>query len=97
MRVLDAMGHGLRRLVELPPAPKGLGDGWDEVTRRIAAGTSRLAADPSVAIGEARIATERLLEIIGRQIAAAARRKRECSSVLHCAREPAQEAVPCPY
>jgi hypothetical protein len=69
LRVLDTMGHGLRRLIELPPAPKGLGDGWDEVTQHFAKSAARLAAgDAGVAMGEARIATERLLEVIGQQL-----------------------------
>lgn len=69
LRVLDAMGHGLRRLIELPAAPKGLGNTWDEVTQHLAKSAARLAAgDPGVAMGEARIATERLLEVIGQQL-----------------------------
>ena len=66
VRVLAMMGHGTRRLIELPPPPSGVGGEWDAAAERIVAGSARLAAgDASVAIAEARTATERLIEAIG--------------------------------
>jgi hypothetical protein len=64
-RILDACGFGLRRMVELPPPPGGLGGKWDEAGTSLA-GASRLLAQghDEQAIAAVRKALERIVEAV---------------------------------
>lgn len=66
IKVLAALGFGLRRLIELPAPPQGLGSLWDAAAKQIEAASWRLAkGDSRAALTEARIALERTLEAAG--------------------------------
>uniref|UniRef100_E6PH05 Abortive infection protein-like C-terminal domain-containing protein n=1 Tax=mine drainage metagenome TaxID=410659 RepID=E6PH05_9ZZZZ len=66
LTVLEQMGFGRRRLIELPPAPARKGEAWEEASKQIQEASRRLAsADPGAAMIAARIALERTLEAVG--------------------------------
>jgi hypothetical protein len=62
-RILDRCGFGLRRMVELPPPPGGLGGKWDEASMELAGASKLLAqANDEQAIAAVRKALERIVE-----------------------------------
>lgn len=64
-RALDACGFGLRRMVELPPPPDGLGGKWDEASTSLADASRLLAQGYDVqAIAAVRKALERIVEAV---------------------------------
>ena len=66
LTVLDQLGYGRRRIVELPALPASVGGKWTDAAARLDAAAKRLAAgDVGVAIGEIRIGLERTVEAIG--------------------------------
>lgn len=69
LALLEQLGFGKRRLIELPSVPTGLGGKWDEASSLLASATRRLAAgDVGAALGEGRTAMERSLGAIGAAI-----------------------------
>jgi hypothetical protein len=66
IKVLERLGAGLRRLIELPPAPRAKGGLWDKALTQIDAAASRLASgDAGGAMNETRTAMESALGAIG--------------------------------
>jgi hypothetical protein len=67
--ILDRCGFGLRRIVELPPPPGGLGGTWDDASRSLA-DASRLFAggQDEQAIAAVRKALERIVESVAAAI-----------------------------
>ena len=69
IKVLEMLGWGTRRLIELPTFPKERGAAWNEIAQRLDAATRRLAAgDSGAAMTEARVALERMIEAIGKAL-----------------------------
>jgi hypothetical protein len=65
-KILAMLGHGVRRLVELPPAPEALGGAWDDASRQIWETSRRLAVgDAGGAMSEGRTALEGLVKAVG--------------------------------
>ncbi len=66
IKILAMLGYGERRLIELPPAPAAKSAEWRDALKQIAAASQRLAkGDAGAAIGEVRIAMDRLVEGLG--------------------------------
>jgi hypothetical protein len=69
LKILASLQFGVRRLVELPPAPKNLSGIWDEASRLIADAGRRLSAgDSGGSMSELRPALERMVEVVGAAI-----------------------------
>jgi hypothetical protein len=63
--VLNRCGFGLRRMVELPPPPGGLGGAWDDASKSLADSSSLFAAGhDEQAIAAVRKALERIVEAV---------------------------------
>jgi hypothetical protein len=63
LKVLDQLGFGHRRLIELPPLPIRESSAWEAALNQIEAAARRLrAADSGAAITEARTALQRTLD-----------------------------------
>lgn len=67
--ILNRCGFGLRRMVELPPPPGGLGGKWDEASQSLALASQRLAqGHDEAAIAAVRKALERIVEAVGASV-----------------------------
>jgi hypothetical protein len=67
--ILAQCGFGLRRIVELPPPPSGLGEKWDEANQSLAIASQRLArGHDEEAIAAVRKALERIVEAVGESV-----------------------------
>jgi hypothetical protein len=66
LKVLEALGAGQRRLIELPAPPHDRGGFWEKASKQIDAAAWRLASgDAGGAMNEARTAMESALEAVG--------------------------------
>lgn len=69
LKVLEQLGAGSRRIVELPAPPQAQGPKWADASGRIEAASWRLSSgDPGGAMSETRTAYERLLEALGDEL-----------------------------
>ena len=69
LKILAMLGWGQRRLIELPPAPTGLGERWEDAAKALANAARRFAGgDVGVAMTEGRVALERTVEALGQLI-----------------------------